>query len=112
VADGRLVALAVGSPKRASQFPSVPTISELGGDAETILPTAWGFAAPAGTPKPIIDKLNAELKRALELPDVIDKIVQNGLEPAYATPEAFGTTMANDVAHFAKLVKTIGIAPQ
>lgn len=112
VREGRLRALAVGSDKRAVQLPDVPTIAEAGGGTDTLLPTAWGFAAPAGTPMPIIEKVNAELKRALALPDVIEKIAQNGLEPAYSTPEALATVMANDVAHFGKLVKAIGITPQ
>ena len=112
VRDGRLRALAVGSEARVSQFPNVATIGEAGGGADTLLPTFWGLAAPAGTPAPIIERLNSELKRALALPDVAEKLEQNGLAPAYGTPEALGTVMANDVAHFGKLVKAIGITPQ
>lgn len=93
-------------------MPDVPTIGEMGGGDDTLLPTAWGFAAPAGTPKPVIAKLNAELKRVLALPDVAERIVQNGLEPAYSTPEELAAVMESDVAHFARLVNTIGITPQ
>ena len=112
VREGRLRALAVGSQTRAVQFPDVPTIGEAGGGAETLLPTAWGFAAPAGTPKPILERINAELKRVLALPDVAEKIVQNGLEPAYGTAEELADLMETDVARFAKLIKAIGISPQ
>lgn len=112
IRDGRLRALAVGSETRVSQLPDVPTIGEAGGGADTLLPTFWGFAAPAGTPQPFIERINAELKRALALPDVEEKLTQNGLVAAYSTPEALGTAMANDVAHFGKLVKAIGITPQ
>jgi tripartite-type tricarboxylate transporter receptor subunit TctC len=112
VRDGRLRALAVGSETRVSQFPDVPTIGEAGGGTDTLLPTFWGFAAPAGTPAPVIARLNAELKRALALPDVMEKLEQNGLVPAYSTPEALGKVMADDIAHFGKLVKAIGITPQ
>ena len=112
VRDGRLRALAVGSETRASQFPDVPTIGEAGGSTDTLLPTFWGFAAPARTPAPIIERLSAELKRALALPDVMEKLEQNGLVPAYSTPEALGNVMADDIAHFGKLVKAIGITPQ
>ena len=112
VREGRLRALAVGSPTRAAQFPDTPTIGEAGGGADTLLPTAWGLAAPAGTPKPIIARINAELKRVLALPDVAERIIQGGLEPAYSTPEALASMMESDVANFAKLVKAIGIAPQ
>ena len=110
--EGQLRALAVGSETRAPQFPDVPTIGEAGGGANSLLPTAWGFAAPAGTPRPIVDKINAELKRVLALPDVAEKIVQGGLVPFYSTPEVLGATIEKDVAHFATLVKSIGIEPQ
>jgi len=112
IRDGRLRALAVGSETRISQLPDVPTIGEAGGGADTLLPTFWGFAAPAGTPQPFIERINAELKRALALPDVEEKLTQNGLVAAYSTPGALGTAMANDIAHFSKLVKSIGITPQ
>jgi tripartite-type tricarboxylate transporter receptor subunit TctC len=112
IREGRVRALADGSQKRDSQLPDVPTIGEAGGGADSLLPTSWGFAAPAGTPKPIIDKLNAELKRVLAMPDIIDRIVNNGLEPAYSTPEELGAIMESDVARFGKLVSAIGIRPQ
>ena len=62
IRDGRLQPLAVGADSRAVQLPDVPTIIEAGG-ADTILPQYYGFVAPAGTPKPIIEKLNGELKQ-------------------------------------------------
>jgi tripartite-type tricarboxylate transporter receptor subunit TctC len=108
VNQGRLVALAVGADKRAPQLPDTPTISEAGG-ANSILMQYYALAAPAGTPKPIIDRLNAELKRTLKAPDVVEKLQQNGLWPAYSTPEGFAAEMASDVAYFAKLIKAFGI---
>ncbi len=112
VREGRLRALAIGMETRAAQLPEVPTIGEAGGGTDTILPTFVGFAAPAGTPQPIVARLNAELKRVLALPDLAEKMVQNGFVPAYSTPEELAATMAKDVAHFGKLVQAIGITPQ
>ena len=112
IKEGRLRGLAVGAKTRSKQMPEVPTIGEAGGGAETLLPTHWGFAAPAGTPAPIIDKLNAELKRALELPEVVEKIVQAGLEPVHSSPAELAKLVESDVAHFTKMVKSIGIPPQ
>lgn len=112
VREGRLRALAVGLDKRAPQLPDVPTVAEAGGGTGTVLPTYFGLAAPAGTPQPIIDKLSAELKRVMGLPDVADKLVANGLVLAYSTPAELAAQVASDVAHFGRLVKSIGIVPQ
>lgn len=112
IRDAKLRALTVGSEKRAEQMPDVPTTVELGAGNETLLPTYWGFAAPAGTPQSILDRINTELKRALALPDVRAKILEAGLEPSYSTGASLGESMATDVARFTALVKSIGIAPQ
>lgn len=112
VRDGKLRALAVGTDKRVSQFPDVPTIAEIGGGSETVLPTYWGFAAPAGTPRPIIERLNAEFKRVFALPDVVEKLNQAGLFPVHSTPDELDALMRKDIPHFQKLVKSIGIQPQ
>ena len=112
IREGRLRALAVGAEKRAPQLPDVPTIGEAGGGGDTILPQYYGLAAPAGTPRPIIERINAELKRALSLPDVVEKLAQSGIAPAHSTPEALGVEMAGDIARFGKLIKALGIPPQ
>ena len=112
VRDGKLRALVVGSDKRVAQFPDVPTVAEAGGGNETVLPTYWGFAAPAGTPRPIIERLNAEFKRVFALPDIIEKLNQSGLFPVHSTPDQLAALMQKDVAHFKALVKSIGIQPQ
>ncbi len=104
-------ALGVGLGQRVSQLPEVPTIAEAGG-GDTVLPFYAGLAAPAGTPRPIIDRISAELKRALAQPDLIEKINQNGLIPAFSTPEQLRDIIEKDVVNFGKLVKEIGITPQ
>lgn len=111
IREERLRPLAVGASTRAFQLPDVPTISEAGG-GNSILPQYYGLAAPAGTPQPIIERLNTELKRAIELPDVKEKFAQNGITPAYSTPDALGTEIARDITHFEKVIKTGGITVQ
>ena len=71
VREGRLRALVIGSEKRVSQLPDVPTIGEAGG-GNTILPQYYALAAPAGTPPAVVERLNSELKRVLAMPDVAD----------------------------------------
>ncbi len=112
VRDGKLRAMVVGTEQRTKHFPDTPTIVEVGGGSDTLVPTFWGFAAPAGTPRPIIDKLNAEFKRVFEMPDIREKLEASGLFPTHSTPEELGAIMEKDIAHFAKLVKSIGIEPQ
>ena len=112
IREGRLRALAVGSKTRAPTLPDVPTVAEAGGGEDTVLPTYFGLAAPAGTPQPIVDKLGAELARVMALPDVVKKLEDNGLVPAYSGASSFAKLVAADVEHFAKVVKAIGLQPQ
>jgi tripartite-type tricarboxylate transporter receptor subunit TctC len=112
IKDGRLRALAVGSPTRLPQFPDVPTLGEVGGGADTFVTTFFGLAAPANTPEPIIAKLNAELRRAVTHPDIVEKLNASGLVPIGSTPEVMASTIADDIARFGTLVKSIGIKPE
>ncbi len=112
IADKRLRPIAVGLEQRARQLPDVPTFVESGAKADTVVPSFFGLAAPAGTPKPIIERLSAELKRVMALPDVIEKIEQGGLVPTFSTPAEFAAQVKADVARFGQLVKEIGIKPQ
>jgi tripartite-type tricarboxylate transporter receptor subunit TctC len=87
VKSGRLRPIAVSSEKRTTQFPDVPAISETVKGYDF---TSWfGAFAPAGTPRPIIDRLSAEIKKALAHPDVIAKLEPQVLDPMYQTPEEF-----------------------
>jgi tripartite-type tricarboxylate transporter receptor subunit TctC len=101
---GSLRALAVTTPKRASQLPEVPTFVEEGMAGFTM--TNWyGIAAPAGTPPEIIRKLNAEFDKALAAPDVRSKLVPVGAELVGGTPAEFDTLVKGDIDKYAKLVK-------
>jgi tripartite-type tricarboxylate transporter receptor subunit TctC len=108
---GQLVALAVASVKRSSALPDVPTMAESGmPDFDTSL---WlGLLAPAGTPKPVVDKLNDAARKAMHTPDAVELLRKEGYEPLDATPDEFAAfinsefTRWSDVARGAGLVKS------
>ena len=112
IKDGRVRALAIGSDKLSPLLPDVPTMAEVGGGADTLVPTYFGFAAPAGTPKAIVNRLSAEIKKALTNKDSGDKLGKLGLDTAGGTPEEMLATVKSDMARFAKLVNAIGIQPE
>jgi tripartite-type tricarboxylate transporter receptor subunit TctC len=110
VKAGRLHALATTGDKRASAFPSLPTVAEAGlpgFKAET-----WaGMLAPARTSGFIIDKLNRELIRSLQLSDVKQSLAALDFEPVGSTPQAFATVIREEVAKWSKVVKQSGAKP-
>jgi len=112
IADGRLVALAVGADKRFPVLPNVPTMKEAGAASDILVPTYFALLAPAGTPPEIIARLNAELKKALADPAVAEKLAGAGLIPEGGTPEAMAASIKQDTPRFADLVKKIGIKPE
>ena len=112
IRSGQLRALAVGSAARHPQLPDVPTLAEAGLKGDLFLPTFFGLAAPAGTPRSVIDKLNAEMRRALAAPEIVERLAVSGLTPVGGSPEEMATVIAKDVIHFGALVKAIGIKPE
>ena len=109
---GKLRAFAVSSPKRASSLPEVPTMQEAGIKGFDI--SQWqGFLAPAGTPKGIVERLNAETVRAMRAPDVHERIaVQGGNDIVTGTPEEFAALIRSDLQAYAKLIKDARIPAQ
>jgi len=108
---GKLKALAVTSPKRSALAPSVPTMIESGVAGFEV--TGWyGLAAPAGTPKPVIDKLNAETNRALKSPDLIEQFRMQGYEPLGGTSDEMNAQIKADVARWTVIIRDAGIQPQ
>jgi tripartite-type tricarboxylate transporter receptor subunit TctC len=101
---GRVRVVALASPKRQALLPDVPTLAEAGlKDAEAIV---WfGLAAPAKTPRAIIDKLNAECNRILLLPDVKRRLDELGLEVQGGTPEQFSAFVKKEADRLQKLIK-------
>jgi tripartite-type tricarboxylate transporter receptor subunit TctC len=109
---GKLRAFAVSSAKRASSLPEVPTLQELGVKGFDI--SQWqGFFAPAGTPRAIVDRLNAETVRAMHAPDVHERIaVQGGNEIVTGTPEEFSALIRSDLQAYARLIRDARIPAQ
>jgi tripartite-type tricarboxylate transporter receptor subunit TctC len=104
VRSGKLRMIAVGSPQRSPLFPDVPTLDELGlkgFDADTI----FGFYAPAGTPEPVIGKLNAEINRILATPALKERITALGGVPAPMSPAEFAAKAAEDSKRFGAIVR-------
>jgi tripartite-type tricarboxylate transporter receptor subunit TctC len=88
IRDGKLVALAVNTPQRSAKLPKVPTLREAGYvDAE--YPIWFGLFAPAGTPRQIVETLNAEVLRSLQLASLQEKLSSLGVEPLPMTPDVF-----------------------
>lgn len=106
VKAGRLRALAVSSTQRSVVAPDVPTVAETLPGFEA---TSWhGVFAPAGTPKPVIDKLAADIKRILDLPDVKEKLLEIGAIAAPMTPEEFAAFIDSERTKWAEVVKASG----
>ena len=104
---GKLKALAVTTAKRSSLMPELPTLSETGLPGFDIY-TWWGFMAPAGTPKEVVAKWNAEVTRILRSPEMKAFFAQQGAEPAPDSPEEFAALIKGEIAKYAKIVKQSG----
>ena len=108
VQAGKLRALAVTGARRLAALPNVPTIAEAGVAGADFL--SWnGVHVPAKTPKAVIAMLNAELNRALKVPELHERMLNLGLDPAGDTPEEFGKFVREDIARWAKVIKDAGI---
>ncbi|MCE2948440.1 MAG: tripartite tricarboxylate transporter substrate binding protein [bacterium] len=107
IKTGRLRALGVASARRSPTLPDVPTIAESGVPGYELSP--WiGLMAPATTPRPVIDRLNAEANRALKLPEVASTLSAQALDPWGGTPEEFGARLKADFAKYGKLIAMTG----
>jgi tripartite-type tricarboxylate transporter receptor subunit TctC len=104
VKAGKLRALAVTSAKPSPVLPEIPTVAESGVPGfESI---AWyGVVAPAGTPRDIIAKLNAEMARILNLPDIKQRLIEMGSPPVAGTPDQFGALIKSEIVKWGKVVK-------
>jgi tripartite-type tricarboxylate transporter receptor subunit TctC len=112
VRDGRLRALAIGTRKRSALLPDVPTLAEAGADEDTLVPTYFALALPAGTPRPIAERLHEAMKRALAAPGVAERLGAAGLEPTGGTGEALRELVRRDIPRFRKIIQDIGIQPE
>jgi len=104
--DGRIRLLGVTSPKRSAFLPEVPAVAE---DVPGYAFESWfGLLAPARTPRPLIDRLNAEVAKLLANPVILERLAAQGVEPRALTPEAFEKLLREDYAAMAKVVKAVG----
>ena len=108
VKSGKIRMLAVTGTRRAPTMPDVPTVAEAAVPGYEF--TIWFAAfAPAGTPRTIISRLNQELVKALEMPDMREQLAKAGVDPESSTPEELGKHLRAEIAKWAKVIKTSGI---
>lgn len=110
IRNGQLVALAVGSPKRASALPQVPTTAEAGVPGSEF--NFWiGMMAPAKTPRDIVNRLHDEVVKALATPEVKERFAALGADAWTLSPEQFDTYIKDEIRSNAVLVKAAGLQP-
>ena len=111
VKSGRLRTIAAASDQRSAAAPDVPTFAEAG--VPGVVADNWlGVFTTSGTPKSVVDKLNAELVKAVRTPETAERIVQQGLEVVASSPAEFAAFYRAELAKIAKVVRTAGIEPQ
>jgi tripartite-type tricarboxylate transporter receptor subunit TctC len=108
VKAGKLRPIALAAPARSPELPEVPTFAESG--LAAFEADAWyGIFAPAGTPREIVDRINAEVNKILSAPDVRERMKGLGADPVGKSPEFFGEFVRAEIAKWAKVVKEAGI---
>jgi tripartite-type tricarboxylate transporter receptor subunit TctC len=108
IKSNRLRPLAVTTAKRSSALPDLPTVAEAGVPGYEAI--GWsGFAAPAGTPREVVAKLNQEIVRILKIPEVRERLLAQGAEPVGDSPEAFARFIQSEAVKWGKLVKGLGL---
>jgi tripartite-type tricarboxylate transporter receptor subunit TctC len=108
IAAGQLHAIAVAAGKRAAALPDVPTAAQSGLPGFEAV-QYYGIAAPAGTPQPIIARLNAELRRMLTADDMKERLVADGSDPAPSTPDEYAANIRREEGKWAALIKKLGL---
>lgn len=107
VRGGRLKVIAITSAQRSALMPEVPTVAESGVPGFAVS-SFFALYAPAATPKDIVNKINADVNRILELPDVKEQFAALGAEPIAMTPDQFALQLRTEIAKFAKAIKDSG----
>ena len=99
------------SEKRATPMPNVPTAKEAGVDG-LVVDIWYGVLAPAATPPTLVNRLSAEINKALAAPDMKERLLGAGIQPVGTTPEQFGSFIRSETVRFAKVIKDAGIKPE
>ncbi|MFO1330246.1 MAG: tripartite tricarboxylate transporter substrate binding protein [Rubrivivax sp.] len=107
IKQGKVRALAVSSAKRVDDLPAVPTINESGYKGFDAV-TWFGLLAPAGTPREVVARLNAEFDKALKVPELARRLDEEGANPAGGTPEQFAALIRDEIPRWGKVVKESG----
>jgi tripartite-type tricarboxylate transporter receptor subunit TctC len=107
IKQGKVRPLAVTSAKRVGDLPNVPTINESGFKGFDAV-TWFGLLAPAGTPKDVIARINAEFNKALKQPELAKRLDEEGADPAGGTPEQFAALIKEEIPRWGKVVKDSG----
>jgi tripartite-type tricarboxylate transporter receptor subunit TctC len=108
IKSGGVKVLAASTAKRSPQMPDVPTVAEVTGIRDYDFAPEIGVLAPAGTPKPIVDKLAAEIAKAAKNPDTVQRYTTLGIDPVGSTPEAYAAVIHASIDKYAKAVKISG----
>ena len=111
IVSGKVKALAVAEPRRYAGLPNIPTVAEgLPGFSK---PSTWfGFFGPAGMPRHIVQRLNAEMVKTAHAPDLRDKLDQGGFSIIAGTPEDFAAILKQGLEVYGRLVKSVGLKPE
>jgi tripartite-type tricarboxylate transporter receptor subunit TctC len=110
VQSGKLRALAITSDTRSAAMPDLPTIAESGLPGYNV-GTWWGLMAPAGTPRPIVERLAAAMKKAVTAPAIRERFVASGIDPKSNTPDEFAAMVKSEVSRYRELAKAAGVQP-
>jgi tripartite-type tricarboxylate transporter receptor subunit TctC len=111
VKSGKLRALAVTADRRSPTLPEVPNMAEAG--VKTEFPSQWwAVAAPRGTPRPVIDRINAEIAQLMKTPEIQERYLALGIFTAHTTPEQVVELQQTGTRHMAQIVKAAGIQPE
>jgi tripartite-type tricarboxylate transporter receptor subunit TctC len=112
IREGRLRPLAIGAKRRSPLLPDVPTLTEAGGDDDTLVPTYFAFALPAKTPGAIVRSLGVAMRKAVMSPDLVERLNAAGLEPTGGTGAELLELVKRDIPRFRGIIQNIGIQPE
>ncbi len=107
VKSGKLRGIAVSTAKRSAAAPDIPAVAESGMPGFDV-PTWYGVFVPAGTPRDIVNRLHGGITNAINAPDVKDRLIREGAEPAPNTPDQFAKFIQSEIAKFASIIRTSG----